>query len=66
MHDSSKNVKSQGCAFFGIIKLKFNVKSLFIPQNHQNLAQNGTFFHRKCLAVRMLMCKLPLIIIVAP
>ena len=27
---------------FGVIKLKFNVKPLIIPQNRQILAQNGT------------------------
>ena len=30
----------QGYAFFGVIKLKFNVKPLFILQNRQILAQN--------------------------
>jgi len=29
---------------FGVIKLKFNFKPLFIPQNRQILAQNGTVF----------------------
>ena len=52
---------------FGIIKLKFNVKPLFIPQNRQIFAQNGKFFFdRKRLTLRVLKSKLPLIIIVAP
>jgi len=50
---------------FGVIKLKFNFKHLFIPQNRQILAQNGTFFDRKCLTMGALKSKLPLIIIVA-
>jgi len=35
-------VKSQKDVSFGVIKLKFNVKPLFIPQNHQNIAQIWT------------------------
>ena len=46
--DSSKDVKSR---LFGVIKLKFNFKPLFIPPNRQILAQNGTysFFRLKML-----------------
>jgi len=40
--DSSKDVKSRKDVPFGVIKLKFNFKPLFIPQNRQILAQNGT------------------------
>ena len=47
--DSSKDVKSRKDVPFGIIKLKFNFKPLFIPQNRQILAQNGTFFRPKML-----------------
>ena len=50
---------------FGVIKLKFNIKLLFIPKNHQILAQSG-LFQPKRLTVAMLKSKLPLIIIVAP
>jgi len=39
--DSSKDVKSRKGVFFGVIKLKFNIKSLFVPEDRQNLAQNG-------------------------
>jgi len=41
MHDSSKDARM---CLFGIVKLKFNFKPLFIPQNRQLLAQNGTLF----------------------
>ena len=37
---------------FGVIKLKFNIKPLFIPQNRQILAQNTldlVFFRLKML-----------------
>ena len=47
---------------FGVIKLKFNFKPLFIPQNRQILAQNGTVFRPKMLNNGALKCKLPLII----
>jgi len=46
---------------FGVIKLKFNFKPLFIPQSRQILAKNGTVF---CDRKRLTMGKLPLIIIV--
>ena len=39
--DSSKDVKSRKGVPFGVIKLKFNIKSLFVPEDRQNLAQNG-------------------------
>ena len=42
--DSSKNVKSRKNVPFGVIKLKFNFKPLFILRNRQILAQNGTVF----------------------
>ena len=65
--DSSKNVKSRKNVPFGVIKLKFNFKPLFILRNRQILAQNGTFFiDRKCLTMGALKSKLLLIIIVAP
>ena len=67
--DSSKDVKSRKDVPFGVIKLKFNVKPLFIPQNRQILAQNTlhlSFFALKCLTVGALKSKLPLIIVVAP
>ena len=64
--DSSKDVKSSKNVPFRVIKFKFNFKPLFIPQNRQILAQNGTVFYRKCLTMRALKSKLPLIIIVAP
>jgi len=52
---------------FGVIKLKFNVKPLFIHQNRQILAQNGTeVFRPKMLNNGVTKSKLPLIIIVAP
>jgi len=38
--------------FFGVIKLKFNIEPLFIPQNRQILAQNTldlVFFRLKML-----------------
>jgi len=38
--DSSKDVKSCKDVPFWVIKLKFNFKPLFIPQNRQILAQN--------------------------
>ena len=50
---------------FGVIKLKFNIKLLLIPQNRQILAQSG-LFQPKRLTVAMLKSKLTLIIIVAP
>jgi len=34
---------------FGVIKLKFNIKLLFISQNRQILAQNWTYFRLKML-----------------
>jgi len=55
----SKTWNHARMSFFGVIKCKFNFKPLFIPQNRQILAQNGTSF----LATKS---KLPLIIIVAP
>jgi len=42
--DSSKDVKWRKDVPFGVIKLKFNFKPLFIPQNRQILAQNGICF----------------------
>ena len=53
---------------FGVIKLKFNFKPLFIPQNRQILDQNGTVFSTENALQwgGALKCKLPLIIIVAP
>ena len=46
--DSSKDVKSHTrMCLFGIIKLKFNFKTLFNPQNRQILVQNGTVFLTK-------------------
>jgi len=47
--DSSKDVKSSKNVPFRVIKFKFNFKPLFIPQNHQILAQNGTVFLPKML-----------------
>jgi len=44
--DSSKDVKSRKDVPFGVIKLNVNFKPLFIPQNCQILAQNGTCFFR--------------------
>jgi len=44
--DSSKDVKSRKDVPFWVIKLKFNFKPPFIPQNRQILAQNGTVFFR--------------------
>ena len=63
--DSSLDLKSRNDVPFGVIKLKFNVKPLFIPENSQILAQNGTWFFidRKCLTMGVLKSKLPLIII---
>jgi len=43
---SSKDVKSRKDAPFGATELKFDIKSLFILKNRQNLAQNGTVFFR--------------------
>jgi len=59
--DSSKDVKSRKDVPFGVIKLKFNFKPLFIPQNRQILPQNGTlfFFDRNCLTMGALKSKLP-------
>jgi len=52
---------------FGVIKLKFNIKPLFIPQNCQIMAKTGqVFFRLKMLNNGALKGKLPLIIIVAP
>ena len=53
---------------FGVIKLKFNIKPLFIPKKRSNFGQNWTsyFFAWKCLTMGALKSKLPLIIIVAP
>ena len=51
---------------FGVIKLKFNIKPLFVPKNCQILAENTldlSFFRLKMGALKS---KLPLIIIVAP
>jgi len=62
--DSSLDVKSRKDVPFGVIKLKLNVKSLFIPQNRQILAYNGIFFDRKRLTMGALKSKLPFIIIV--
>jgi len=42
--DSSKDVKSRKHEPFGVIKLKFHIKPLFIHKNSQNLAQNGLGF----------------------
>jgi len=44
-------VKSGKDVSFWVIKLKFNFKSIFIPQNRQILAKNGTsyFFPQKTL-----------------
>ena len=38
--DSSLDLKSRKDVPFGVIKLKFNIKPLFIPPNRQILAQN--------------------------
>jgi len=64
MHDSSKDVKSRkDVPLWGY---KFNFKPLFIAQNCQIWAQNGTVtFNQKRLTMGMLKSKLPLIIIVA-
>ena len=54
---------------FRVIKLKFNIKPLFISQNCQILAQNTLdliFFRLKMLNNGALKSKLPLTIIVAP
>ena len=52
---------------FGVIKLKFNFKPLFIPKNVKFWPKTGpVFFDRKCLTMGALKSKLPLIIIVAP
>jgi len=50
------------------MKLKFNIKPLFIPQNRQILAQNtlDKFFSPENAYNGGLKSKLPLIIIVAP
>ena len=40
--DSSNDVKSLKDVPFGVIKLNINFEPLFIPQNRQILAQNGT------------------------
>ena len=52
--DSSKDVKSRKHEPFGVMKLKFHIKPLFIHKNSQNLAQNGLgFFRLKCLTMGM-------------
>ena len=67
--DSSLDLKSRKDVPFGVIKLKFNIKPLFIPPNRQILAQTHwtwVFFAWKCLTMGALKSKLPLIIIVPP
>jgi len=50
MRDSSKDAKSRKDVPFGGYKTYiFNFKPLFIPQNRQILAQNGSFFRLKML-----------------
>ena len=53
---------------FGAIKLKFNIKPLFIPKTVKFWPKTGlqVFFAWKCLTMGALKSKLPLIIIVAP
>jgi len=47
-HDRSEDVKSRkdvAICLLGVIKLKFNIKTLYlIPQNRQNMVENGTVF----------------------
>jgi len=50
---------------FGVIKLKFNFKPLFIPKTVKLWLKTGQFFDRKCLTMGALKSKLPLIIVVA-
>jgi len=42
--DSSNDMKSRKDVPFGVIKFKFNINPLFVPQNRQILAQNETVF----------------------
>ena len=64
--DSSLDVKSREDVPFVVIKLKFNIRPLFIFQNRQFWPKRDSFFDRKRLTMRVLKSKLPLIIIVAP
>jgi len=66
MRDSSLDVKSREDVPFVVIKLKFNIRPLFISQNRQFWPKMDSFFDRKRLTMRVLKSKLPLIIIVAP
>jgi len=65
--NSSLDVKSRKDVLFGVMKLEFNIKPLFISKNCQILAKTGQFFFAwKCLTMSFLKSKLPLIFIVAP
>jgi len=50
-HDSSKDVKSHKDVPFW--DYKYNFKPLFIPQNRQILAQNGTYFFHHCSPIKV-------------
>jgi len=66
--DSSLDVKSCKDVLFRVIKLKFNIKPLFIPKTVKLWPKTHwtVFFAWKCLTMGELKSKLPLIIIVAP
>jgi len=53
--DSAKDVKSRKGVSFGVIKVKFNVKPLFIPQTVKFWPKTGLiFFDRKRVTMGML------------